>query len=64
MCLIHRSLNDFICSNCRMRQTILRPQCPWCGEIFSNYESILVELEHGKQVGEIYSIEVEKDDET
>ena len=31
------------CSNCSMTQFELKPNCPWCGDQFSNYQSVLIE---------------------
>ena len=36
---------DYFCSECRIRQPEeLRPQCVFCGAVFSNYEDVLVYL--------------------
>ena len=39
--------NTYYCSNCLMKQFQLKPNCPFCGNMFSNYESILT-----KQIAE------------
>lgn len=40
----------YYCSNCRMRQPQLQPNCWWCGDWFSNYESVVINesIEGGK----------------
>lgn len=35
--------NIFYCSNCRMRQFQIKTNCPFCGNMFSNYEEILIQ---------------------
>lgn len=35
--------NDYYCSNCMMRQPRVQANCFWCGNIFSNYESMLIQ---------------------
>ena len=37
--------NTYFCSNCRMRQFDLRPNCVFCGNHFSNYEEIVIKEE-------------------
>jgi len=32
----------YYCSNCRVRQCDLKPNCVFCGNWFSNYEDILI----------------------
>lgn len=32
----------YYCSNCRMRQYDLKPNCVFCGNQFSNYESFII----------------------
>ncbi len=35
--------NTYCCSNCMMRQPHLATNCWWCGNLFSNYEEIIIE---------------------
>ena len=44
--LVYTRDNRLICSDCRMQQKFLRPQCSFCGRIFSNYENILIQNEY------------------
>ena len=32
----------YICSECRMRQPRLQDTCWWCGNLFSNFEEVLM----------------------
>lgn len=32
----------YYCSNCRMRQYDLKPNCVFCGNQFSNYERFII----------------------
>lgn len=34
--------STYYCSNCLMRQFELKPNCPFCGNMFSNYENMIV----------------------
>lgn len=35
--------NSYRCSNCMMFQpTPLKPNCPFCGDMFANFESIMI----------------------
>lgn len=34
--------NEYYCSNCMMRQQRIRASCWWCGNLFSNYEEMLI----------------------
>lgn len=34
--------DSYYCSNCMMRQPRIQVSCWWCGDIFSNYEEILI----------------------
>lgn len=43
----------YYCSECRMRQTEVRPHCGFCGKVFSNYEDVLVEMYEDKREDEI-----------
>ena len=43
----------YYCSECRMRQQELQPYCEFCGETFSNYEDVLVEIYEDKREDEI-----------
>lgn len=42
--LIRTKNNTFICSQCRLKQIQIQPYCHFCGEYFSNYESVILEL--------------------
>ena len=33
--------NSYYCSNCQMRQPQIKSNCWWCGNMFSNWESVL-----------------------
>jgi len=33
----------YYCSNCMMRQLQLNPNCYFCGNSFSNWESVMIE---------------------
>ena len=35
--------NYYYCSHCRMRQLQPNPNCYFCGNYFSNWESVLIE---------------------
>lgn len=35
--------NNYICSNCRMKQEELKETCWFCGYFFSNWEVIKIE---------------------
>lgn len=41
----------YYCSNCRMRLFQLSYNCKFCGNLFSNYEDIIIkeEIEHEKE---------------
>jgi len=43
----------YYCSNCQMRVLELRPNCFFCGNEFSNYESILIQQQKEKFEDEI-----------
>lgn len=34
----------YICSQCRMRQSTIEENCWFCGALFSNYETILINI--------------------
>ena len=34
---------SYYCSECRMCQQEMRPQCEFCGEVFSNFEEVILE---------------------
>ena len=34
--------DNYYCSNCMMRQPRVRVNCWWCGDLFSNYEEVLI----------------------
>lgn len=34
--------NNYYCSNCMMQQPIIKPNCVFCGNYFTNYESVLI----------------------
>ena len=34
---------NYYCTNCQMRQLVLRPNCYFCGCVFENYENIIIE---------------------
>ena len=34
--------NTYFCSNCLMRQPRIQENCFWCGNMFSNYEDMLI----------------------
>ena len=50
---ISNVFTPYYCSECRMRQQELRPFCSYCGETFSNYEDVLVEMYEDKREDEI-----------
>ena len=35
--------DQYFCSNCMMRQPHIIQNCFWCGNIFSNYEDMLIQ---------------------
>lgn len=42
--LIKKDTNDiYYCSNCRMRQPRVLENCFWCGNMFSNYEDVIIQ---------------------
>lgn len=41
--LIKKKNGDYYCSKCRMKQPRLVTTCFFCGSLFSNYESALLE---------------------
>ena len=44
----------FRCSNCMMRQPHpLKSNCPYCGNMFSNYEDIIINEKIEQQAGEV-----------
>lgn len=44
--LKQRNNDSYYCSNCMFIQpTPLRPNCPFCGDWFSNYESVIIQQE-------------------
>lgn len=43
----------YICSNCKMRQPHFRVNCFFCGNWFSNFESLLIEETEEKENGTI-----------
>ena len=45
----------YYCSNCQMRQLKLTPNCFFCGNLFSNYESVAIEKQK-----EEYNIKVKE----
>ena len=49
----NNKFTPYYCSECRMRQQELRPYCEFCGETFSNYENILIEMYEDKREDEI-----------
>ena len=56
MISILKKTNDgvFRCSNCLMRQPRpLSSNCVYCGNMFSNYEDIIIKEEIEKQAGEV-----------
>ena len=36
--------NNYICSECRMKQHQIRAFCSFCNTAFSNYESVLLKM--------------------
>lgn len=42
-----------LCGNCRMKLPHLSSTCPFCGGIFSNFQTILTELFHDYEVGHL-----------
>ena len=52
--------NVYYCSNCRMKQFQIKPNCIFCGNQFYNYEDVLIK-EHGdKFIDEVKEKENEK----
>lgn len=43
----------YYCSNCRVRQGNLKPNCVFCGNWFSNYEDILIKELANKFINDI-----------
>ena len=43
----------FYCSNCRMRQFDLKPNCLFCGNQFYNYEDVIIQMENDKVIDSI-----------
>ena len=41
--VIKKKGHSYYCSNCMMRQLDLRPNCIFCGNMFSNYEDRLMQ---------------------
>ena len=35
---------SYYCSNCMMRQPTVKNNCWFCGDLFSNFESVIFEL--------------------
>lgn len=35
---------SYYCSNCMMRQPAVKNNCWFCGNLFSNFESVILEL--------------------
>ena len=50
---LNNKFMPYYCSKCRMRQQELHPFCDYCGETFSNYEDVLVEIYEDKREDEI-----------
>jgi len=40
--LIPRAKHSYRCSNCMMLQPTIEPNCWYCGNLFSNFESIAI----------------------
>lgn len=40
---LKRRGDSYYCSRCEMRQFQLKPHCIFCGDLFSNFESIMVQ---------------------
>lgn len=58
--LIKRN-DSYFCSECRMKQVYeLQPWCIFCGNIFSNYESIVIEQIKEKEENEMLQHELPK----
>ena len=50
--LLKRS-NTYICSNCRMRAWNITPHCKFCGNAFSNWEEVQIDLYNEKFAEEL-----------
>jgi len=57
--------NYYVCSNCRMRQKVIKPYCPFCEYELSNFETVILQgykdLTNPQISGIIYT-ESEEDD--
>lgn len=40
---LFKKQDQYFCSNCMMRQPHIQANCFWCGNMFSNYESMLIQ---------------------
>ena len=52
--------DSLMCGNCRMRLPRLIFTCPFCGAMFSNYESVMHELYLDFENGKINAEQIEK----
>ena len=51
------------CSNCKMRQKVIQPSCPFCSCIFSNYEKVLIEFWEAQDLTSIPDYDIIKERE-
>ena len=57
--------NYYVCSNCRMRQKVIKPYCPFCEYEMSNYETVILQGYKdltNPQISSIIYTESEEDD--
>ena len=40
---LFKKQDQYFCSNCMMRQPRVQASCFWCGNMFSNYENMLIQ---------------------
>lgn len=40
---LFKKQDQYYCSNCMMRQPRVQANCFWCGDMFSNYENMLIQ---------------------
>lgn len=52
-----RGNSVYYCSNCMMRQFQLQSHCQFCGNSFSNYESMLIKEAHEKEKDKVFENE-------
>ena len=51
--IINSKFLPYYCSNCFMKLQKFTSYCEYCGEIFSNYENVLIEIYENKREDEI-----------